>query len=184
MRIYTEEQKVIHREKNKLRMREWYKSLTIEQKRIRMQRSRWWYKKLNPEQRESKRVANLKWYRSHPEVVHRKNRRPGNRLAAARYHARINGHEWKISLSNFLELISKRCHYCDGKIAEVGSGLDRMDNSKGYIYGNVVPCCRNCNLIKNNLLTYDEMVVAMNAIKGFRLKKALGETSGTLICES
>lgn len=165
-------------------MSRWYHSLTIEQKRVRAQRSKWWCKNLTPEQRESRRIANLKWYRSHPAVVHRRNRKPGNRLAAAKYRSRIGGHEWNISLSDFTELISKRCYYCEGKIAEVGSGLDRMDNSKGYVYGNVVPCCRDCNLMKNSLLTFDEMVAAMNAIKGLRLKKALGGTSGADLCES
>lgn len=30
------------------------------------------------------------------------------------------------------------------------SGIDRIDNSKGYILGNVVPCCYQCNTAKLN----------------------------------
>jgi hypothetical protein len=31
------------------------------------------------------------------------------------------------------------------------SGLDRVDSSKGYVYGNVVPCCGECNGMKSKL---------------------------------
>lgn len=31
------------------------------------------------------------------------------------------------------------------------SGLDRIDSSKGYLHGNVVPCCKECNRMKMNL---------------------------------
>ena len=30
------------------------------------------------------------------------------------------------------------------------SGLDRVDSSKGYIHGNIVPCCGGCNWMKRN----------------------------------
>jgi hypothetical protein len=31
------------------------------------------------------------------------------------------------------------------------SGLDRVDSSKGYVPGNVVPCCGECNGMKSKL---------------------------------
>lgn len=31
------------------------------------------------------------------------------------------------------------------------SGIDRLDSTKGYIHGNVVPCCWDCNKIKGAL---------------------------------
>lgn len=31
------------------------------------------------------------------------------------------------------------------------SGLDRIDSSRGYICGNIVPCCNRCNCMKNNM---------------------------------
>jgi hypothetical protein len=40
------------------------------------------------------------------------------------------------------------CRYC-GLYGAVG--LDRVDNSNGYSYGNVVPCCVLCNFIKADL---------------------------------
>ena len=45
------------------------------------------------------------------------------------------------------------CHYCGVEI-EV-TGLDRKDNNKGYIPGNVVPCCWDCNKKKGTKLYED-----------------------------
>ena len=49
-----------------------------------------------------------------------------------------------ISLDSYRDMISKTCYYC-GK-DECG-GLDRMDNTRGHVWGNVVPCCEKCNNI-------------------------------------
>lgn len=35
------------------------------------------------------------------------------------------------------------------------TGLDRRDSSRGYDLDNVVPCCRACNVAKNDM-TVDE----------------------------
>ena len=32
------------------------------------------------------------------------------------------------------------------------NGIDRVDNDKGYVRGNIVPCCTNCNIAKNTFL--------------------------------
>ena len=57
-----------------------------------------------------------------------------------------------ISESKFVELTAKECHYC-GK--EGPNGIDRVDNSKGYILENCVPCCKHCNYVKGNLSIND-----------------------------
>lgn len=51
---------------------------------------------------------------------------------------------------------------------QMGSGLDRTDNSKGYLIKNVVPCCGICNSIKGSNLTHSEMIVAMRAVMKLR----------------
>ena len=48
------------------------------------------------------------------------------------------------------------------------NGIDRKCNSLGYIIENCVPCCRVCNSVKGEHLTFDEMLAAMKAILGFR----------------
>ena len=61
-----------------------------------------------------------------------------------------------------------KCTYCDELIRSTGSGLDRIDNSKGYQINNVLPCCGTCNDIRGNNLTVEEMKIAMAAIIKFR----------------
>jgi hypothetical protein len=50
----------------------------------------------------------------------------------------------------FIELMNKPCHYCNIESTnEQLNGVDRFDNSKGYIENNCVPCCEICNYLKN-----------------------------------
>lgn len=42
------------------------------------------------------------------------------------------------------------CTYCK---AALGSGMDRIDNSKGYTLDNIAPCCSECNYMKGGLET-------------------------------
>lgn len=75
--------------------------------------------------------------------------------------ARLRGLMFDITKDEFRELTSADCHYCGLPPSNhyqcptcVGdytyNGVDRVDNSKGYIHGNVVPCCTYCNRSKNN----------------------------------
>ena len=44
--------------------------------------------------------------------------------------------------------------------------IDCMDNDAGYIEGNLVLSCAKCNLIKQNILTHDDMVyIGQNFVK-------------------
>jgi hypothetical protein len=80
-------------------------------------------------------------------------------IAYYKRHAINRGLVWKLSLRHTLFLFSKICHYCGippsntfCQNSKSGSftynGIDRKDNSKGYIGRNVVPCCAVCNRAK------------------------------------
>ena len=68
---------------------------------------------------------------------------------------------WCIPDGPFYSLIRKNCHYCgslpSNYVKRKGhpeffySGVDRVDNSIGYIITNIVPCCRICNSMKERL---------------------------------
>lgn len=64
--------------------------------------------------------------------------------------------EFNIPFEIYEELIVKPCYYCQQTAESFGIGLDRIDNSKGYILGNVLPCCKMCNQLRNNFLTVEE----------------------------
>ena len=79
-----------------------------------------------------------------------------------RYKAR--GLNCNLDLKHFTELSLSNCHYCNSSPSNVYNykqkhfsftlkynGLDRIDSSKGYIYGNVVSCCKKCNIAKSDL---------------------------------
>lgn len=53
-----------------------------------------------------------------------------------------------ISKAEFEEISSKNCHYCG---TNGPNGIDRYDNSIGYIKDNCVPCCKHCNYAKGAL---------------------------------
>jgi len=47
------------------------------------------------------------------------------------------------------------------KLPETGCGIDRMDSAKDYSADNCVPCCPECNWMKNNTLSHGEMLLIM-----------------------
>jgi hypothetical protein len=67
------------------------------------------------------------------------------RYATYRRTAKLKGHLFEISKEEFDRLTKRECVYCghDGV-----NGIDRVDNTKGYVRGNVVSCCRQCNTAK------------------------------------
>lgn len=81
--------------------------------------------------------------------------------------ARRRDLEFSLSKEAFLKLTKESCFYCNQLPASsivnhgpnmkdrnvehskyVFNGVDRVDNTIGYIENNVVPCCKICNLMK------------------------------------
>jgi hypothetical protein len=69
--------------------------------------------------------------------------------------------EFALNKHDFKKLTEMSCYYCgtdphyviksrSGNGDYIYTGIDRLDSSKGYIDGNVVPCCGRCNVAKNN----------------------------------
>ena len=68
-----------------------------------------------------------------------------------------------------LEVLRQRgiCHYCNQPLPATSSGIDRINNAKGYSLMNCVPCCTRCNAEKGPHFTYEEYMT----IWLFRQKK-------------
>jgi hypothetical protein len=77
--------------------------------------------------------------------------------------ARTRGLKWALSNTLAWIIMSKSCHWCGchpsvrtlckgktGNCEVCTNGLDRLDNTKGYIKTNVVSCCGMCNHAKSN----------------------------------
>ena len=73
--------------------------------------------------------------------------------------------KFSLSLNDFLDLTNKNCFYCGEEPKQIikscdnykyiYNGLDRLNNKKGYILNNCVPCCKKCNTGKMDS-SYDE----------------------------
>lgn len=61
------------------------------------------------------------------------------------------------------------CFYCGGPIG-CGTGVDRIsaDKSIGYVSENLVKCCGECNVLKSNLLSFQEMIEVTKLLKRLR----------------
>ena len=93
-------------------------------------------------------------------------KRPGDSardavITAYKNSAKKRGHHWSLSDNEMDSLFGGKCAYCGaipsnlmvkrrGNGSFTYSGIDRIDNKVGYIAGNVVSCCRDCNRAKNN----------------------------------
>lgn len=74
--------------------------------------------------------------------------------------AKRRNFDFNLSIEEFKEITSKNCYYCEiepssrmekHKYIYYYNGIDRVDNSKGYIKGNIVPCCTQCNTKKGGM---------------------------------
>lgn len=63
------------------------------------------------------------------------------------------GLEFNLTLEQFSEYWQNDCSYCATPIRTIG--LDRVDNSVGYVAGNIVPCCTECNKMKRAMNVED-----------------------------
>lgn len=91
---------------------------------------------------------------------------------AIRYSKRRNI-PFLLTMDEFIIERNKPCFYCENKLgckSLEGTGLDRLDNSKGYEPGNIVSCCKVCNTIKSDQLTVEETKAAVEAIIAVRNK--------------
>jgi hypothetical protein len=90
-----------------------------------------------------------------------------------------------LTLDQFYAIVILPCIYC-GSIGSqpindntVVCGIDRIDNNKGYIAGNVVSCCADCNIARGNK-TKDQFEQWIKRVTLYQT----GAKNGTPHCES
>jgi hypothetical protein len=80
-----------------------------------------------------------------------------------------------LTLQNFEDINKLSCHYCSGPLPRYGSGMDRIDNNKGYVVDNIIPCCTVCNLTRGDRWSVEEtkaMIAAGLAVRNKNVKAA------------
>lgn len=70
------------------------------------------------------------------------------------------GYKFEITKEEFFILTKQDCYYCGkrpsqikkGKYSDyIYNGIDRVDNTEGYLKNNVVSCCKECNSKKSGV---------------------------------
>lgn len=77
-----------------------------------------------------------------------------------KYGAKDRGISWDLSTEQVATLVKQNCDYCNRSPAQkleirrsfngvfLCNGIDRVDNTLGYMIANCVPCCKTCNTMK------------------------------------
>lgn len=78
------------------------------------------------------------------------------------YGAIKRGYEFTLTPAEFLAIVKQPCAYCGAAPTDrgthiVANGVDRVDNARGYLPGNVAPCCTACNSAKRTM-SVDEYI--------------------------
>lgn len=102
------------------------------------ERSRDWKNRNKEKCREYNRI----WKKNHTKVDYK------TKYKEYKENARVRKIVFRLSVKYFKENFNKYCSYCGDKIKTIG--IDRVDNSKGYIKDNCVLCCKICNRMKLN----------------------------------
>lgn len=93
---------------------------------------------------------------------------------AYRKKAESRGYVFEVAFDIFIDITQQRCHYCNQDPAQIRkykscktvfayNGIDRIDNTKGYIESNIVACCKWCNQAKSTM-TYTDFIDWVNRI--------------------
>lgn len=104
------------------------------------------------------RVEQLQWKRQRSFQLRRAKRLSSVELLFRYYQRCAKGRDlvWELSLEKFSALVLADCSYCglpakESKSRSGCNGIDRKDNTQGYLESNSVPCCQMCNRAKSNL---------------------------------
>lgn len=113
------------------------------------------------------------WKSENPDYIANWNRTNVNaRLDAIKRSAKERNKEWNLTDQEAKRMLVFPCNYCGHLDLKVRlNGIDRIDNSKGYITGNVVPCCKYCNYAKN-MLSIDEFISMCHRVVKYQLRIA------------
>ena len=84
-------------------------------------------------------------------------------MASVKSGARKRGIDYSLSFEQFKNIVQRQCFWCNTEpplknpkgermptMPAPANGIDRLDNSMGYVYNNCVASCQMCNVAKNN----------------------------------
>jgi hypothetical protein len=96
-----------------------------------------------------------KWRENNPEKVKEINEKKLKNINTHYYNYKYKSNKYRLnfelSLEQFDTIVKMPCYYC-GIIQDKGfNGIDRMDQTQGYVYKNCASCCKVCNFLKGSV---------------------------------
>jgi hypothetical protein len=102
-------------------------------------------------------------------------------IANYKNNSKSKNQKWELSDEQFDKLTRGNCHYCGiipsttvTKKRHHGSftynGIDRIDSATGYVEGNVLSCCKDCNYAKGKM-PYEKFIAYLHRAGEFQLKQ-------------
>jgi len=94
----------------------------------------------------------------------------GINLAFTKHNAKLRGLEFNISredlfLPKYCPILGIKLNYSASKVSDNSPSIDRIDNSKGYIKGNVIVVSRLANAMKNSATFEQLKLFSTNILK-------------------
>jgi hypothetical protein len=154
-KLHSSEFRTLNKDKIALKKKEW--ASTEVAKKLNSERSKRYQAK------EKGKITTSKALKKYRETDR-------GRYTTARHDVLNKKKSFLLDEETYLNLIKQNCYYCNGKISKSGVGLDRIDNSKGYELGNVLPCCGDCNRTRGDRFSVEETKAIMLFIEEYRSK--------------
>lgn len=167
----TEDEKRLHRNKIKQEWRAKNKDKIKEGSRVYYEKNKKVIiEKVRKYQEDPEKLRKLRaqrqrtWRANNNEKVKEKEHSDKNRFNTYKRNAKQRDLPFEISLEYACELFVMPCHYCNKcKAKGKPMGIDRKDNSLGYIEDNCLPCCGICNKMKH-VIGYNDFLENVRAI--------------------
>lgn len=136
----------------------------------------YWRRKNVPGVLKKHQAAQKKWNerrRTDPTLKARvreyKRYEPSARYCNTRSSARKKELEFVLTKEEYISITQQSCFYCGGWNDEKYkfTGVDRIDNSIGYLLSNCIAACSKCNFMKRNMEIHDFLEHIRQIVKNF-----------------
>lgn len=135
MKRYNREWKIKNHLKLKKLRREWNRKYRLSHREVLNKNNKRWRSK---KENQLKIIESRKKYLKTPSAFY----------SRYKISARKRGYKFLLTIDFFIKILSFPCAYCGAKEK---IGIDRMDNTMGYVPENCIACCSNCNYLKRGL---------------------------------
>ena len=130
-----------------------------------MQRKEYFIEYRKKNKKRSNAYAN-NWRKKNPHKVRERLRRwtqtPKGIYHALKQHSRVKNRPFDLQQLEFIiwhNSQEKKCYYCSKPQGKKRLSIDRKNNNLFYSLDNIVLACDECNSVKGNVLTEQEMLI-------------------------